>query len=230
MPPPHKKRKSPDSEMLAKPTLEQQDTLTFDDVAPLLLRMSSSKFMFLGSTDAASDAEKLKRRNKTTQQNNNGLGEKDILLGRDKFAFSHTGNQRFRVIVNSYRAAYQNAKNRESKTKITTQVIQGIHQCGGRFLKKDEDSGEYVEVSNEVAHEKVSHALRSAKDPKKKGPRKKRDSSSKEPSAKDNVAFLKMYCEQQKKFQQLLLESANTIKIKSDSGFQNVKIPSSLRR
>lgn len=128
----------------------------------------------------------------------------DILLGRDKASYSHCGNKRFRVIVAINRERYQSCRDRQEKTQITAEIISNIRECGGRFLKRNNKTGHFEEADNDVAHEKVSHALRSAKDPAKKAPRKKRKVVYRPPTEQENRAFEFLYKEQQTIFQQLL--------------------------
>lgn len=130
----------------------------------------------------------------------------DILLGRDKASFRHVGNQHFRVIVGMHRERYQSCKSREEKGRVTSQVIRSIKESGGRFLRKNEETGYYEAANDEVAHEKVSHALRSAKDPTKKLPRKRKRSSTKPPTPEDEERYQFIMREQQKILQELLQE------------------------
>jgi hypothetical protein len=102
------------------------------------------------------------------------------------------------------RERYQSCSSREAKTRITDEIIKEIRKCGGRFLKLNEDTNTYEDVGDEYAHEKVSHALRSAKDPKKKAPRKKRKIVRKPPTPQENKTFEFLYTEQQRIFQELL--------------------------
>jgi hypothetical protein len=92
---------------------------------------------------------------------------KDVLCGRDRRAHNHPGNKRFRTIVQSYREKYQNAPRREDKNRITNEIIQRVLRDGGRFLRLEEETGEWVLVDSAGAHDKVSHALRSAKEPRR---------------------------------------------------------------
>ena len=124
----------------------------------------------------------------------------DVLCGRDKVAYSHVGNRRFRVIVSMNRERYQSCKPREAKTRITTEIIKSIRESGGRFLQKNETTGLYEDAGDDYAHEKVSHALRSAKDPKKKAPRKKRKVVRKPPTQEENRAFEFMYRDSNESF------------------------------
>jgi len=104
-------------------------------------------------------------------------GEFDILCGRDKRAFNHIGNKRFRVIITTHCKQYQETASRNEKTRITTQIINNLRQVGCRFLRKNEVTNMYEDMDDEYAHEKVSHALRSAKTAEKRSKRKGRKSS-----------------------------------------------------
>ena len=93
--------------------------------------------------------------------------ENDILCGRDKISFQHPGNKWFRSLVQSYRERYQTARMRDQKTRISNEIVAIIEKRGGRFLKFDTELGMYQALDSAGAHDKVSHALRSAKMPKK---------------------------------------------------------------
>lgn len=183
---------------IAPTPLESHDTLSYEDVAPLLRFTSSSsgKFLFHDEPTKMDD---------TT--NDEIVPDKlDILCGRDKVSYSHVGNRRFRVIVAMNRERYQSCTSRDAKTRITDQLIKDIRGCGGRFLKMNEETKTYQDVGDECAHEKVSHALRSAKDPKKKAPRKKRKIVRKPPTPQENKAYEFLYREQQRIFSELMAE------------------------
>jgi hypothetical protein len=110
---------------------------------------------------------------------NGGVQAQDVLFGRDKSAHHHPGNKRFRSIVQAYRETYQNATRRGEKNRITNDIIGLVRDHGGRFLRKYDETlatdtprrvGDccWVEVKDSaVIYEKVSHALRSAKEPKR---------------------------------------------------------------
>jgi hypothetical protein len=177
--------------------LESQETLTFEDIVPLLRITSSSFGKILFTTEELA----------STKKDGEIVPTKlDILCGRDKVSYGHVGNKRFRVIVSMNRERYQSCSSREAKTRITDEIIKDVRECGGRFLKLNEQTNTYEDVGDEIAHEKVSHALRSAKDPKKRAPPKKRKIVRKPPTPQENRAFAFMYTEQQRIFQELLAE------------------------
>ena len=95
------------------------------------------------------------------------LNDNDVYCGRDRLAHTHLGNKIFRDLVRTFRFSYQNARRRAEKTKITSEIIAAIHAEGGRFIKRDDDTGKFSKLDAAGIHDKVSHALRSAKAPAK---------------------------------------------------------------
>lgn len=132
----------------------------------------------------------------------------DVLCGRDKLSHAHVGNKRFRHIVMMYRQEYQNAPSRESKTTITMKIVSMIRECGGRFLKQDEVTGDWVDVGDHYAREKVSHALRSAKDPNRPKIKKRREVKKYVPTAEEDALFESTLADQQRIFQALVEKEA----------------------
>lgn len=92
------------------------------------------------------------------------LHDHDVFCGRERLAHSHIGNKAFRHLVQQHREAYQSTARRDTKSSITGQIIEVIHKRGGRFLKLVD--GVWTELDGPQTHEKVSHALRSARGPK----------------------------------------------------------------
>eukprot|EP00533_Pseudo-nitzschia_delicatissima_P005060 CAMPEP_0116101906 /NCGR_PEP_ID=MMETSP0327-20121206/13060_1 /TAXON_ID=44447 /ORGANISM="Pseudo-nitzschia delicatissima, Strain B596" /LENGTH=735 /DNA_ID=CAMNT_0003593899 /DNA_START=263 /DNA_END=2470 /DNA_ORIENTATION=- len=88
---------------------------------------------------------------------------KDVLFGRGWPIMKHPGNVTLRNIIDSKVEEYQNEKTKRGKTLIAYSVVCMVKQngVGGRFLK--EDSGWWVEVSNDMARQKVSIAFRDAR-------------------------------------------------------------------
>ena len=137
-----------------------------------------------------------------------GINPADVICGRDKLTHAHCGNKRFRHIIEMNREAYQTAPSREKKTSITIQIVKMIRECGGRFLKQDEATGMFEEVTPTYAREKVSHALRSAKDPNRPRIKKKREVRKYVPTPQEDAQFQETLRDQQKIFQSLLEREA----------------------
>ena len=128
----------------------------------------------------------------------------DILCGRDKMSHAHSGNKRFRAMIEKHREEYQNARSRDTKTNITIRLVDHIRQQGGRFLKQDEKTGEWSDLGDSFAREKVSHALRSAKDPNRPKIKKRRVMPTYEPTAEEEECFQEMLSDQQRFYESLL--------------------------
>jgi hypothetical protein len=126
----------------------------------------------------------------------------DVFCSRDKASHQHQGNKRFRQLIVRYREQYQTLNQREEKTKLTNDIVNAIKNNGGRFLKQHESiPGWWYEVNYAVAHEKVSHALRSAKDPNRpKAQKASRKPTIKSPTRDEDRAFELLAREQQQIF------------------------------
>ena len=79
-----------------------------------------------------------------------------------------------------------------------------IRRNGGRFLKCDETTGEWKDVGDTAAREKVSHALRSCKDPNRPRVKKARVAKKYEPTDRENELFEQALAYQQRIFQTLM--------------------------
>lgn len=72
------------------------------------------------------------------------------------------GNKRFRETINAKIKDYIDAPNRYEKSLVVHGVVEQIQASGGRFLKYDEKTGNWYELSNSQMKEKVGHAIRDA--------------------------------------------------------------------
>jgi hypothetical protein len=87
--------------------------------------------------------------------------DSDVIFGRGKGIQIHPGNVRLRKLIDSTRPKYEGAKLSE-KTSIADQLVQHIKGSGGSFLKKGDGDG-WIEVADETAREKISHAFRDSR-------------------------------------------------------------------
>ncbi len=55
----------------------------------------------------------------------------DVICGRGQMTSSHPGNRRFRELVLDKKQAYQRARRRDDKTRITSELVQTLRE-GGR--------------------------------------------------------------------------------------------------
>ena len=72
------------------------------------------------------------------------------------------GNKRFREAITKSLDDYRKACTRTDKAAIVQRVIDEIANSGGRFLKKNQATGEWYQLNEQQTKEKVSHAVRDA--------------------------------------------------------------------
>lgn len=130
----------------------------------------------------------------------------DIICGRERISHAHFGNKRFRRVIEKNRERYQTAPSREAKTRISTELVVMLRTSrpGGRFLKMDPETGKWFDVGDDYARDKVSHALRSAKDPNRTRIRKKRKVIPKTFTDEENRMYESLLQDQQLVFKQLV--------------------------
>ncbi|CAJ1968359.1 unnamed protein product [Cylindrotheca closterium] len=86
-----------------------------------------------------------------------GPAPRDVILGRGLKKNNHPGNIRLRAMVEELSDVYKSSSKKE-KTEITQRIVASI-QTIGRFLKESDMIG-WMEVPDDVARIKVSHAFR----------------------------------------------------------------------
>jgi hypothetical protein len=82
----------------------------------------------------------------------------DGVLGRGKHVQGRPGNVRFREILDKHINKYEQGK-KGTKSKVPAYIVHIVQVEGARFLMELEH-GEWVEVDEATAREKVSHAFR----------------------------------------------------------------------
>jgi hypothetical protein len=89
--------------------------------------------------------------------------ENDVLFGRGGATNNHEGNRRFRAFVADHQAEYLEARKKD-KARISRRIVHLVRERGGRFLRRDDETGLWVEVGDKKAIEKTSQALREGLD------------------------------------------------------------------
>lgn len=189
--------------------LESHYSLSLEDVAPFL-RSTSRKFLFHDEDDESQNMSE-----------DIVPGEADIICGKDNVAYNHAGNKKFRAIVIMHGERYKRCPSRHGKTLITTEIIKSIRARGGRFLRMNKKINMYEDLSDQKTHDKVSHALRSAKDPNEKKVPRKRNRVRNPPTPQENKAFEFLFREQQRIFQELLVQRTAETAATSQEDWQN---------
>jgi len=85
--------------------------------------------------------------------------------GRGGGVNSHSANELFRLLVRANKNTYAAEKFRKNKREIARDIVQTIHEKGGKFLRLvksigNADNGVWEEVKNDRAIEKTMQALR----------------------------------------------------------------------
>lgn len=85
--------------------------------------------------------------------------DKDVLFGRGPQIYWHPGNQRFLEEKDRLQPSYLAATKSEKKS-ISQDLVNVVHDSGGRFLDYDTRRDQWFEVLNEKARHKASQTLR----------------------------------------------------------------------
>jgi hypothetical protein len=93
----------------------------------------------------------------------NDVNHFDVLCGRGGGTNSQVGNRRFRKLVQDFQPIYLLARRKE-KPLLARTIVLIIRKRGGRFLRKDDETGELIEVGDVKAEAKTSQALREGLD------------------------------------------------------------------
>lgn len=113
------------------------------------------------------------------------LNSDDVLLGRGPALSNYEGNLRFHALVDRRKGRYKATPSRKKKGEIAREVLDLIHERGGRFLKQNDRftsvvDSEWFEVETAVSEEKIKQALREpevARTKKSKGTKRKESST-----------------------------------------------------
>lgn len=87
-----------------------------------------------------------------------------ILAGRGGRSNRHPGNKRYRQVVAEMKIMYRGTKAKAIKTDLSRAIVKYVFGYGGRFVKKDEETGSYYVLSPGEARKKTSQALRETKE------------------------------------------------------------------
>ena len=85
--------------------------------------------------------------------------DEDVLYGRGKDSMYHPGNLRLQDLVNQEQDKYESSR-KDGKKEVTGYIVQVLRSEGRRFLRFNKKKKAWIEVSDEEARFKVSHAMR----------------------------------------------------------------------
>lgn len=106
------------------------------------------------SSSPPSSPKTRRRRGKIVYVN---FSDNDVLCHRGGFTNSHVGNIRYRAAGDALRPTYMTT-DKTGKTAVSQQLVDEVHEWGGRFLKKN--SSGWFEVDSKKAREKCGQLLR----------------------------------------------------------------------
>jgi len=155
---------TPQSLILFPPKQQQQQEQTHSnnniDISNML-RLPSRK-----TTNAQTNKYKSTPATTTTNNNNKySPGIYDVICGKGRTAFNHTGNKRFRSVVKLHLGKYSDARTKGEKSMIVTNIMRAVRLKGSanfiKLVNKNKGGGIYYDaVSERLAREKVGQALR----------------------------------------------------------------------
>ena len=85
-------------------------------------------------------------------------GEFDVICGRGQSTFLHSGNKRFRAIIEHHIALYSEANTRLEKSLVVSRICGAVREKGD-FLQQSSDE-QWIKVSERLAREKCGQGLR----------------------------------------------------------------------
>jgi len=73
---------------------------------------------------------------------------------------NHSGNVRYRQLVQSNTIGYSTCINGRERNAVAAIIISDIRNAGGRFLEKNEETGKYYDIGDNLAIRRAKQAMR----------------------------------------------------------------------
>ena len=89
-------------------------------------------------------------------------GDHDVICGRGKQSYNTTGNRRFRLMITVHMRRYLQAYTKLDKSLVVISIVDVVRSNGGGFVKRCPKTKKWLEIGDQLAREKVGHALRDA--------------------------------------------------------------------
>ena len=124
---------------------------------------SSSDTVSSSDSTITEDPEESRRKANQPRKYIDAIGENDVLCGRGGRSNHHIGNKRYRQVVGRMKCAYQSCPAKALKTDLSRAIVDHCCSYGARFVKLDEEYGQYYILSRSEARKKTSQALRESK-------------------------------------------------------------------
>lgn len=91
------------------------------------------------------------------------ITDNDVICERGGKSNRHAGTKRYRGMVEKFKPIYQSLTAKIEKTNLSRKIIAQIQDNHGRFLKRDEKTGQFFVLCKVETTKKVSQALREKK-------------------------------------------------------------------
>ena len=91
----------------------------------------------------------------------------DVLLGRGGRTNNHPGNKKYLEVKDRMQERYL-AADKTAKTPISQELVDTVHEWGGRFLKLDSKENKWFEIDEVTARKKCSQTLREINTPEER--------------------------------------------------------------
>lgn len=88
------------------------------------------------------------------------VGDNDVVCGRGNICNKHAGNRRFRRIINENKLTYARCEKNSHKHFLALSIVIAIERKGGRFLKLDNKTKEWIKIPRKESVAKAAQALR----------------------------------------------------------------------
>lgn len=131
--------------------VEDSSTTPFPSAFPTRLRNLTSGF--------AAPVIKLTNQKRCSLPPGYIPGDRDVICGRGKKNWGHSGNVHFRNVIRRNLPRYLDAPAKNDKTMVVISIVDEIRAEGGRFLK-DDIYGRWYDIGDAQARDKVGHSLR----------------------------------------------------------------------
>ena len=95
-------------------------------------------------------------------------GPYDVICARGNEAWNHPGNRYFRSLIEEAHPRYLKATSKPERSIIVSQVVESVRRKGTGFVKYEKgfgdnkDDGQWIEIGDHLAREKVGHQFRNA--------------------------------------------------------------------
>ena len=84
----------------------------------------------------------------------------DILCGRGRGVWDHSGNRQFKALIVVHAEKYAMARTKMDKGALVASMIDKMREAGVLFVKKDTQTQRWHDIGDYQAREKTSHAIR----------------------------------------------------------------------